>query len=217
MPLNCERAFAAPTICGPHPLYTHRYCQRQTVHPLHLNRQTLTMTVHTTLPKKSSFTRRFTDMINQKTTPRRASLSDGTKGGTVTPPKQTTTPSSSSSPLSIQSMSSSSPQSTRYTFDEQHRLPITFLPFLSTDTHFLKGLDVFAEPKTSPRSSFEFNDSPVESEDNWFSLCDNQTSSFNVTERRARSQSKATTGSSVKDVTIGWICEDGFKPIGEFD
>ena len=175
------------------------------------------MAVRTTLPKKSSFTRRFTDMINQKTTPRRPSSSDGTKGGSVTPPKQTTTPSTSSSPLSIQSQNSSSPQSSRYTFDEQHRLPVTFLPFLSTDTHFLKGLDVFGESKSSPRSSFEFTHSPVEPEDNWFAIGDNQASSFTVTERRARSQSKATTGSSVKEVTIGWICEDGFKPIGEFD
>ena len=169
------------------------------------------MAVRTTLPKKSSFTRRFTDMINQKTTPRRPSSSDGTKGGSVTPPKQTTTPSTSSSPLSIQSQNSSSPQTSRYTFDEQHRLPVTFLPFLSTDTHFL------GESKSSPRSSFEFSDEPVESEDNWFAIGDNQASSFTVTERRARSQSKATTGSSVKEVTIGWICEDGFKPIGEFD
>src|SRR6202043_3814224 len=99
--------------------------------------------------------------------PRRPSSSDGTKGGSFPPPKQTTTPSTSSSPLSIQSRTSTSPQDTRYTFDEQHRLPVTFLPFVSTDTHFLKGLDVFGDSKSSPRSSFEFSDSPIEPEDNW--------------------------------------------------
>src|SRR5271169_4592880 len=75
-------------------------------------------------PKKSSITRRFTEMINQKTV-RRPSPGDGLKEGSITPPFQTTTPSSSSSsPQSIQSRAMSSPQSTRYTFDEQHRLPV---------------------------------------------------------------------------------------------
>jgi hypothetical protein len=168
--------------------------------------------------KKSSLTRRFTEMINQKTT-RRPSSRDGTKENSLTPPIQTTTPSSSSSsPQSIQSRLTSSPQSTRYTIDEQHRLPVTFLPFVTSDTPFLKGFDVFGESKGSPKSSFEFNESPVEgSEDNWFSMSDDRSSAFDMLESRTRSHSKTTLPSSMKSVRIGWICEDGFKPIGEFE
>jgi hypothetical protein len=168
-------------------------------------------------PKKSSITRRFTEMINQKTA-RRPSSRDGTKEGSVTPPFQTTTPSSlSSSPQSIQSQAMSSPQSTRYTFDEQHRLPVTFLPFLTTDTSFLKGLDVFGDSKSSPKSSFEFNESPVECEENWFSMSDDRSSAFDRLESKMRSHIKTTSQSPTKSIRIGWICEDGFKPIGEFE
>lgn len=171
--------------------------------------------------KKSFITRRFTEMINQKTSSRRPSLGDGTKEGrgSITPPVQTTTPSSSgSSPQSIQSRITTSSQSTRYTFDEQHRLPVTFLPFVTTDTSFLKGLDVFGdESKGSPKSSFEFNESPVECEDNWFSMSGERSSAFDTLESRTRSPSKATIPSPTKSVRIGWVCEDGFKPIGEFE
>jgi len=167
--------------------------------------------------KKSSLTRRFTDMINQKTT-RRPSRGDIPKEGSVTPPLQTTTPSSSSSsPQSMQSSITSSPQSLRYAFDEQHRLPVTFLPFVTTDTSFLKGFDVFGESKCSPKSSFEFHESPVEGEDNWFSMTDDRSSAFDTLEVATRSQSKATLRSPTKPIRIGWICEDGFKPIGEFE
>lgn len=172
--------------------------------------------------KKSFITRRFTEIINQKTSSRRPSSRDGTKEGrgAITPPVQTTTPSSSSSssPQSIQSRTTCSPQSARYTFDEQHRLPVTFLPFVTTDTSFLKGLDVFGdESKASPKSSFEFNESPVECEDSWFSMSDEQSSAFDTLESKTESQSKATLPSPTKFVRIGWICEDGFKPIGEFE
>lgn len=169
-----------------------------------------------TSTKKSSITRRFTEMINQKTT-RRPSLRDGAKEGSITPPFQTTTPSSSSSPQSIQSRIPSSPQSTRYTFDEQNRLPVTFLPFVTTDTSFLKGLDVFGESKGSPKSSFEFNESPVECEENWFSMSDDRSPAFDTLAGATSSQSKGTLLSPTKSVRIGWICEDGFKPIGEFE
>lgn len=168
--------------------------------------------------KKSSIGRRFNDLLSSKS-PRRPSSSDDTKGGSVTPPKQTTTPSASSSPQGPQARTSSSPQP-RYTFDEQHRLPVTFLPFVSTGTEapFIKGLDVFGEPKSSPRSSFEFNESPVEHEDNWFSMSQLQGSSaFHMQDSRTRSSSKGTYESTGKEITIGWVCEDGFKPIGEFD
>ena len=171
--------------------------------------------------KKSFITRRFTEIINQKNSARQPSSRDGAKegGGSITPPVQTTTPSSSSSsPQSIQSQITSSPQTTRFTVDEQHRLPVTFLPFVTTDTSFLKGLDVFGgESKGSPKSSFEFNESPVECEDNWFSMSDDRSSAFDTLESRMRSQSKATLPSPTKSVRIGWICEDGFKPIGEFE
>jgi hypothetical protein len=167
--------------------------------------------------KKSSLTRRFTDMINQKAT-RRASKSDLRKEGVITPPIQTTTPpSSSSSPQSMQSSLTSSPPSLRYTVEEKHRLPVTFLPFVSTDTSLLKGLDIFGESKTSPKSSFEFNESPLECEENWFSMTDDQSSAFDTLGTATRSQSKTTLTSPTKSVRIGWICEDGFKPIGEFE
>jgi hypothetical protein len=160
--------------------------------------------------KKSSLTRRFTDMINQKATPR-PSKGDLHKEGSITPPVQTTTPSSSSS-----SPQSTSPQSVRYTFDEQHRLPVTFLPFVATDTSFLKELDIFGE---SPKSSLEFLDSesPVEGEESWFRMTDERSSAFDALETATRSHSKATLHSPTKPIRIGWICEDGFKPIGEFE
>jgi hypothetical protein len=165
--------------------------------------------------KKSSIGRRFNDLIGSKT-PRRPSSSDSTKGGSVTPPKQTTTPSASSSPQGPQTRTPSSPP-TRYTFDEQHRLPVTYLPFVSTETPFIKGLDdVFGESKSSPRSSFEFNESPIDHEDNWFSMSQGS-ARFNMQDTRTRSSSKGTYESTGKEVTIGWVCEDGFKPIGEFD
>jgi hypothetical protein len=167
--------------------------------------------------KKSSFSRRFTDLINQKAI-RRPSSRDGPKEGSITPPVQTTIPSSSSSPQSIQSRITASPQSSRYAFVDQHRLPVTFLPFVSTDSSFLKGLDVFGEEsRGSPKSSFEFNESPVEGEDSWFRLSDDTSSAFDTLQTRARSESKATLPSSVKSMTIGWVREDGFKPIGEYD
>lgn len=166
--------------------------------------------------KKSSLTRRFTDMINPKTT-RQPSSSDRPKEGSLTPPIQTTTPSSSSSPSSLQSRITASPHSARYTFDEQHRLPVTFLPFVSTDGSFLKGFDVFGESKLSPKSSFEFNESPLEGDDAWFSMSDEQSSAFEALETTAISQNKHTIQSPSKPVRIGWICEDGFKPIGEYE
>jgi hypothetical protein len=156
-------------------------------------------------------------MINPKMI-RLPSSRDATKEGSITPPAQTTTPSSSSSPQSeLSRITTSSPQSTRYTFDDQHRLPVTFLPFVTTDTSFFKGLDVFGESAGSPKSSFEFHESPVEVVENWFSMSDDRASAFDVVESRTRSQSKATIQSSTKSVRIGWICEDGFKPIGEFE
>ena len=83
---------------------------------------------------KSSLTRRFTDMINQKTVRLPSSSRNaGTKEGSTTPPVQTTTPSSSSS--SPQSRMTISPQSPRFTFDEQHRLPVTFLCSASQRIH----------------------------------------------------------------------------------
>jgi hypothetical protein len=170
--------------------------------------------------KKSSLTRRFTDIINPKTT-RQPSSRDRPKEGSLTPPIQTTTPSSSSSssssPSSLQSRIAASPQSARYTYDEQHRLPVTFLPFIATDGSFLKGLDVFGESKGSPKSSFEFNDSPLEGDDTWFSMTDDQSSAFEALESPTISRNKTTLQSPSKTVRIGWICEDGFKPIGEFE
>jgi len=175
------------------------------------------------LPKKASFTRRFTDLIKEKSN-RRPSSRDGAKDeGLVTPPQQITTPSpssSTSSPLSLQSQATSlSPKSARYTFDEQHRLPVTFLPFVNTDNSFLKGLDdMLGESNNrSRKSSFEFNQSPVEGEENWYSMSDDQSSSFGTLESRTRSQSKSTLQSPTKSIAIGWICEDGFKPIGGFE
>lgn len=165
---------------------------------------------------KSSLTRRFTDMINQKTVRQPSSSRNaGTKEGSTTPPVQTTTPSSSSS--SPQSRMTISPQSPRFTFDEQHRLPVTFLPFVSTDIPFSKSMDVFGESKNSPKSSFEFGDSPVEVEENWFSMSDDRSSAFETLASRTRSHSKTTLPSPTKQVRIGWICEDGFKPIMEYD
>ena len=163
--------------------------------------------------KKSSITRRFTELINQKTATRRPSSRDGAKeGGSSTPPLQTITPSSSSSsPQSMQSTITSSSQSTRYTFDEQ-RLPVTFLPFVTTDTPFIKGLDVFGDSKGSPKSSFEFNEQLEDCEDNWF-MSDDGCSEFDTLESGVRSKSKTTLQSRTKPVRIGWVCEDGFKPI----
>ena len=168
--------------------------------------------------KKASLTRRFTDLINQKTTRLPSSKNAGTKDGSTTPPVQTTTPSSSSSsPHSLQSRITTSPQSPRFTFDEHHRLPVTFLPFVSTDTPFSKGLDVFGESKNSPKTLFEFGESPVEVEENWFSMADDRSSAFETLASRTRSHSKTTLSSPTKQVRIGWICEDGFKPIMEYD
>lgn len=169
--------------------------------------------------KKSSLTRRFTDLINQKTTRLPSSSRNaGTKEGSTTPPVQTTTPSSSSSsPQSLQSRMTTSPMSPRFAYDEQHQLPVTFLPFVSTDIPFSKGLDMFGESKTSPKSSFEFGESPVEAEENWFTMSDDRSSAFETLASRTRSHSKTTLPSPTKQVRIGWICEDGFKPIMEYD
>ena len=177
-----------------------------------------------TVTKKASFTRRFADLIKEKSS-RRPSSRDGAKDhhGTVTPPQQTTMPSPSSlasSPLSLQSqVSSASPKSGRYTFDEQHRLPVTFLPCVSTDNSFLTGLDdVFGESKTrSRKNSFEFNEPPVDVDENWYSMSDDQVSPFGTLETRTRSQSKSTVQSRTRSIAIGWICEDGFRPIGAFE
>jgi hypothetical protein len=163
--------------------------------------------------KKSSLSRRFTELINQKPS-RRPSAGNETKEGSITPPLQTTTPSASASPLSIQTTStecSSSPRSPRFTFDEQHRLPVTFLPFVGTETSFLK-FDMFGLEQ-STESDFDFTTSSESS--NWFNLSDDaQTSSFSIPE----TMKKITTKSEApKSVTIGWVCEDGFKPIGEFE
>jgi hypothetical protein len=166
--------------------------------------------------KKSSITRRFTDMVNPKTS-RQTSSRDRPKEGSLTPPLQTTTPSSSSSPSSLQSRITASPQSVRYAFDEQHRLPITFLPFITTDSSFLKGLDVFGESKGSPKSLFEFNESPVEGDDAWFSMSDDRSSAFETLESPSISHNKTTLQLHSTPVRIGWVCEDGFKPIGEFE
>jgi hypothetical protein len=150
-------------------------------------------------------------MINQKT--RRPSVGDVPKQECVTPPTQTTTPSSASSPQNRSVANGSPSQAPRYTFDEQHRLPVTFLPFVSTET--FKGLDVFGqEIGVSDKSPYE---SPVEVEDSWFRMEDEPTSAFAELQMRARSESKATILSSARSVTIGWIKEDGFKPIGEYD
>src|SRR5579859_404317 len=165
--------------------------------------------------KKSSLRSRFTDMINAKS-PRRGSLSKGSKQGGATPPTETSTP-PPSSPRSVHLRNNSSPTSTRYTFDENHRLPVTFLPFVATDTSFMKGLEIFGETSGSSSSSFEFSDSPVDREDGWFSLSGDQSSAYNTPERKDSLRPRDTNASPEKDITIGWICEDGFKPIGVFD
>ena len=164
-----------------------------------------------TPPKKSSLSRRFTDLIGQKQ-PRRPSSGSDTKEGTITPPLQTITPSASSSPLSVQSGTSySSPQSPRFTFDEQHRLPVTFLPFVATDSSFLK-LDMFGIEQST---SQEFDFTSTSDSSNWFGLHDeSQSSAFEMPSPAASGTTKARTP---KTMTIGWVCEDGFKPIGQFD
>jgi hypothetical protein len=111
--------------------------------------------------------------------------------------------------------SNSSPHSTRYTFDQEHRLPVTFLPLLSTDA--LKGLDVFGggdAASDAVRDTFELSQSPAGSEETWFSA------SYDLPDTRKMSTSTVSSessGSPVKAVTIGWICEDGFRPIGLWD
>jgi len=161
--------------------------------------------------KKSTLSRRFTELINQKT-PRRPSSGEDTKEGITTPPLQTTTPSTASSPLSIQSSPSDSPlQGHRFTFDEQHRLPVTFLPFVATETSFMK-LDIFGSEETN-HSEFDFTTSSESS--NWFNFSETtEISSFEMPEpiTKARKERQAP-----KTMTIGWVCEDGFRPIGGFD
>lgn len=88
---------------------------------------------------------------------------------------------------------------------------MTFLPFIGTDSSFLK-FDVFGVDQ-SPGSEFDFTSSSEGS--NWFNLSDDAPSSaFNVPETMTRREVKA---EGPKSVTIGWVCEDGFRPIGEFE
>jgi hypothetical protein len=167
-----------------------------------------------TSPKKASFTRRFTDMVATKT-PRR--MSGSRKGENNTPPPAFATP--PASPRSTQPSNNSSPQSGRYQFDVEHRLPKTFLPFLSTDV--LKGLDVFGGDDNTARDTFDLSQSSGNSEEAWLRVFQNRSAySFPETRKMSTSSSMASSemsGSPVKEVTIGWICEDGFRPIGLAD
>ena len=159
--------------------------------------------------KASSLTRRITEIISHKS--RTSSTDDVKEVASTTPPLQSTTPSISSSPQTF-SRNASAPH--RNTIDDEHRLPVAFLPLVSTSTKFMKGLDVFGQE--SRESDFDFHDSPVEGEDNWFRMQDDHASAFAMLRSRPRSESKATS-SSAKSITIGWVREDGFKPIGESD
>jgi hypothetical protein len=167
-----------------------------------------------TSPKKASFTRRFTDMVATKT-PRR--MSGSRKGENNTPPSAFATP--PASPRSTQPSNNSSPQSGRYQFDVEHSLPKTFLPFLSTDV--LKGLDVFGGDDNPARDTFDLSQSSGDSDEAWLRVFHNRSAySFPETRKMSTSSSMASSemsGSPVKEVTIGWICEDGFRPIGLAD
>ena|ERR1700737_4567972 len=167
-----------------------------------------------TLPKKASFTRRFTDMVAPKAPKAPRSMSFG-RGDHILPTSAIITP--PSSPRSIQ-QHNSSPQSTRYTYDEGERLPVTFLPLLSTDA--LKELDVFGEG-TDSANLFGLSQSPADSEESWFSMPYDRPLVYEVPQTRKMSTASSTSTesglSTHREVTIGWICEDGFRPIGFAD